>query len=74
MSDASKTNLVGLTKQGMEFFFAGLGAKPFHGRNVLKWIHKHGIVDFDAMTDVPKVSMTTRSRACICLLNTGSAR
>ena len=54
MSDAPKTNLVGLTKQGMESFFEGLGAKPFHGRNVLKWIHKHGIVDFDAMTDLSK--------------------
>ena len=54
MSDAPKTNLVGLTKQGMESFFEGLGAKPFHGRNVLKWIHKHGVTDFDAMTDVPK--------------------
>jgi 23S rRNA (adenine2503-C2)-methyltransferase len=47
-------NLVGLTKQGIESFFVGLGAKPFHGRNVLKWIHKHGVTDFDAMTDVPQ--------------------
>jgi 23S rRNA (adenine2503-C2)-methyltransferase len=51
---APKTNLVGLTKQDIESFFEGLGAKPFHGRNVLKWIHKHGVTDFDAMTDVPK--------------------
>ena len=49
-----KTNLVGLTKEGIETFFADLGAKPFHGRNVLKWIHKHGVTDFDAMTDVPQ--------------------
>jgi 23S rRNA (adenine2503-C2)-methyltransferase len=58
MSDAPvtdvKTNLVGLTKQGIESFFVDLGAKPFHGRNVLKWIHKHGVTDFDAMTDVPQ--------------------
>jgi 23S rRNA (adenine2503-C2)-methyltransferase len=38
----------------MEAYFAELGAKPFHGRNVLKWIHKHGVTDFDAMTDVPQ--------------------
>ncbi len=31
-----------------------LGAKPFHGRKVLKWIHKHGVTDFEAMTDLPK--------------------
>ena len=38
----------------MEGFFTELGVKPFHGRNVLKWIHKHGVVDFDAMTDLSK--------------------
>jgi len=54
MSEAPKTNLIGLTKEGMEAFFVQLGAKAFHGRNVLKWIHKHGVSDFDAMTDVPK--------------------
>jgi len=54
MSEAPKTNLIGLTKEGMEAFFVQLGAKAFHGRNVLKWIHKHGVVDFEAMTDVPK--------------------
>lgn len=54
MTDAPKTNLLGLTRPGIEAYFAGLGAKAFHGRNVLKWIHKHGVIDFEAMTDVPK--------------------
>ncbi|MCB1802831.1 MAG: 23S rRNA (adenine(2503)-C(2))-methyltransferase RlmN [Gammaproteobacteria bacterium] len=63
MSTAPKTNLAGLTKSGMESFFVGLGAKPFHGRNVLKWIHKHGVTDFDDMTDVPKALRETL-RAC----------
>jgi 23S rRNA (adenine2503-C2)-methyltransferase len=31
-----------------------LGGKPFHGRNLFKWVHKHGVDDFDAMTDLPK--------------------
>jgi 23S rRNA (adenine2503-C2)-methyltransferase len=38
----------------MEGFFRGLDAKAFHGRNVFKWIHKHGVVDFDGMTDISK--------------------
>jgi 23S rRNA (adenine2503-C2)-methyltransferase len=68
MSDAPKTNLVGLTREGIEAFFVGLGAKPFHGRNVLKWIHKHGVTDFDAMTDVPKaLREVLRSEAEIVL-------
>jgi 23S rRNA (adenine2503-C2)-methyltransferase len=49
-----KTNLLGLNRKAMEALFEGLGSKAFHGRNVLKWIHKHGVTDFDAMTDVPK--------------------
>ena len=47
-------NLVDLDRQGVEALFVDLGAKAFHGRNVLKWIHKHGITDFDAMTDLSK--------------------
>jgi len=54
MSSAPKTELLGLTRSEMEGYFADLGAKAFHGRNVLKWIHKHGVLDFDAMTDVPQ--------------------
>ncbi len=38
----------------MEAFFQDLGGKAFHGRNVFKWIHKHGVTDFDAMTDISK--------------------
>ncbi|PUE00447.1 MAG: 23S rRNA (adenine(2503)-C(2))-methyltransferase RlmN [Candidatus Sedimenticola endophacoides] len=38
----------------MEALFVELGSKAFHGRNVLKWIHKHGVSDFSLMTDLPK--------------------
>ncbi len=38
----------------MESYFLELGSKAFHGRNVFKWIHKHGVTDFDAMTDISK--------------------
>ena len=38
----------------MEAFLVELGYKPFHGRNVFKWIHKHGLTDFDRMTDISK--------------------
>ncbi len=48
------TNLLGLDSLGMEQFFAGLGEKPFRARQVLKWIHRRGAADFDAMTDIAK--------------------
>lgn len=38
----------------MEAWFVERGYKSFHGRNVLKWIHKHGICDFATMTDIGK--------------------
>jgi 23S rRNA (adenine2503-C2)-methyltransferase len=38
----------------MESLFEGMGHKPFHARQVLKWIHKHGVTDFEQMTDLSK--------------------
>ncbi len=38
----------------MEGLFVELGAKAFHGRNVVKWIHKHGLTDITGMTDLSK--------------------
>ncbi len=54
MSEATRTNLLDLDRRGMEALAETLGAKPFHGRNLLKWIHKHGVTDFEQMTDLPK--------------------
>jgi len=49
-----KVNLLGFDRKGTESFFESLGAKAFNGRNAFKWIHKHGVTDFDAMTDLSK--------------------
>ncbi len=38
----------------MEAWFQDLGEKPFHARQVLKWIHQHLVTDFDAMTNLSK--------------------
>jgi len=54
LNDVDKINLLDLDLKGMEAFFLELGSKAFHGRNVFKWIHKHGVTDFDAMTDISK--------------------
>lgn len=53
-SAEQKVNLLDFDRKGMESFFEDLGVKAFNGRNVLKWIHKHGVTDFDAMTDLSK--------------------
>jgi len=45
-------NPLDLDLQGCEALARDLGHKAFHGRNLFKWIHKHGVVDFAAMTDL----------------------
>lgn len=54
MPHPEKKNLLGLERQAMEAWFQALGEKPFHARQVLKWIHQHQVTDFDAMTDLSK--------------------
>jgi len=54
MQELNRINLLDLDIKGMESLAVELGAKPFHGRNLLKWIHKHGVTDFGQMSDLPK--------------------
>ena len=51
---AARPNLLDLDLKDCEALVVGLGFKAFHGRNLFKWIHKHGVLDLDAMTDIPK--------------------
>ena len=51
---AARTDLLDLDLAGLEALAVALGHKPFHGRNLFKWLHKHGFTDFEAMTDLPK--------------------
>jgi 23S rRNA (adenine2503-C2)-methyltransferase len=55
MTESARTNLLGMTRQQLEGFFAGIGEKPFRAVQVMKWIHQHGVADFGAMTDLSKV-------------------
>ncbi|KZZ41053.1 23S rRNA (adenine(2503)-C(2))-methyltransferase RlmN [Thalassolituus sp. HI0120] len=55
MSDiAEKINLLGLSPQKMEAFFADIGEKKFRAQQMLKWIHQYGEADFDKMTNMSK--------------------
>ncbi|MEQ5833507.1 23S rRNA (adenine(2503)-C(2))-methyltransferase RlmN [Marinobacter sp. R17] len=53
-SPAEKTNLLGLPKAKLEAFFESLGEKKFRATQILKWMHQHGVDDFDQMTNVSK--------------------
>ena len=47
-----RPNLFDLDLKGCEELVTALGHKAFNGRNLFKWIHKHGVLDFEAMTDL----------------------
>jgi 23S rRNA (adenine2503-C2)-methyltransferase len=53
-SPTGPTDLAGLTPEELSALVVELGGKAFQGRQVFRWIHRKGVTDFSAMTDVPK--------------------
>ncbi|MEM7081240.1 MAG: 23S rRNA (adenine(2503)-C(2))-methyltransferase RlmN [Pseudomonadota bacterium] len=49
-----KRNLLGDDLATLSELLVELGGKPFHARQLLKWMHARGVSDFDAMTDLSK--------------------
>ena len=49
-----KTNLLGLTRAGLEAFVVGQGEKPFRARQLMKWMYRRAEGEIDAMTDLGK--------------------
>lgn len=47
------TDLAGLSRADLEALAETLGGRRFHGTQLFRWIHKRGVADFDAMTDLP---------------------
>jgi 23S rRNA (adenine2503-C2)-methyltransferase len=47
-------NLLDFDADGLNNWFAGQGEKPFRAKQVLRWMHRSGVADFDAMTDIAK--------------------
>jgi len=48
----AKINLLGMSRQALENFFAELGEKPFRARQILQWVYQRGVTDFARMTDL----------------------
>ncbi len=38
----------------LETLFADIGEKPFHARQLMRWVHQRGVTSFDDMTDLSK--------------------
>ncbi|MCS7264804.1 MAG: 23S rRNA (adenine(2503)-C(2))-methyltransferase RlmN [Armatimonadetes bacterium] len=49
-----KKILVGMTTQELESFAEQMGEPRYRGRQIAAWIYRKGVINFDAMTDLPK--------------------
>ena len=50
----TKVNLLGMPRPKLAAFFAGLGERPYRASQVMNWIYRAGVDDFNAMTDIAK--------------------
>lgn len=48
------TNLFGLDREALRACFAAMGEKPFRADQVMQWIYRRGLDDFDGMTNIAK--------------------
>lgn len=48
------TNLFGLDRAGLEAFVVSLGEPAFRARQLMTWLYRKQITDFEAMTDISK--------------------
>ncbi len=62
----TKTNLLNFDAQQLAAWFAAQGEKPFRARQVLRWLHKAGEADFDAMSDLAaSLRSKLKQQACV---------
>jgi 23S rRNA (adenine2503-C2)-methyltransferase len=54
----ARINLLGLSREGLETFFADLGEKPFRARQLMTWMYRLAVADFEAMTNISKALRT----------------
>jgi 23S rRNA (adenine2503-C2)-methyltransferase len=59
---ALRPDLADLERAALEAALEATGHKPFHARQIFRWIYKHGMTDIDAMTDLSRDLRATLSR------------
>ena len=53
-TDLPTVNLFGLDRAALRALFAERGEKPFRADQVMQWIYRRGLDDFDGMTNIAK--------------------
>ncbi len=63
-----KINLLDLTLNQLETFFVSIGEPKFRAKQVFRWVHVYGVIDFNSMTDIAKSLQTKLNDiAYICI-------
>jgi len=65
-STTDKVNLLGMPQGALESLFAEFGEKPFHARQLMRWLYQRGVTDFDEMTDLSK-SLRQKLQESTCI-------
>jgi len=50
----SKVNLLDFDQAGLVTYLQSIGESPFRAKQLLRWIHARGVIDFEQMTDLSK--------------------
>ncbi|MGI9309867.1 MAG: 23S rRNA (adenine(2503)-C(2))-methyltransferase RlmN [Gammaproteobacteria bacterium] len=45
-------NLLGMPRPDLEQWFSGIGERPFHARQLMRWVYGRDVLDADEMTDL----------------------
>src|SRR6267143_1223906 len=64
----SAANLVGMLPSELEDLAVELGASRYRGRQLATWIYRKGVVDLDAMTDLPKEFRSALAERAVAVL------
>ena len=59
-------NLLDFDAAALTDWFLQQGEKPFRAKQVLRWVHRFGVTDFEQMTDVAK-SLRAKLAATACI-------
>ncbi|MCP4408324.1 MAG: 23S rRNA (adenine(2503)-C(2))-methyltransferase RlmN [Gammaproteobacteria bacterium] len=68
MNQKASINLLGLPRHRLEPFFAEQGEKAFRASQIMKWVHQHGITDFQKMTNLSRVLRNRLQDECEILV------
>ena len=60
----ARTNLLDFDRAALEAFFAAHGEKPFRARQLMRWVHQRGVLNFAQMTDMSKSLREFLDRHC----------